>query len=107
MKKIRPFWRVLIALLADVIFVLSLGYQASRTNSYYFRIMASALTPGNILAGFVVLYLSIVAISGRWWPFNVARSGIGPMQPNNSFHSSRRRFAGGLIHAVVGLGQAA
>jgi hypothetical protein len=69
MKKITPFWRVLIALLADVIFVLSIGYQATRTNSYYFRITASALTPGNILAGLVVLYLSVVAISGRWWPF--------------------------------------
>ena len=69
MKKIRPFWRVLIAVLADVIFILGIGYQATRTNAYYFRITASVLTPGNILAGIVVLYLSVVAIYGRWWPF--------------------------------------
>lgn len=69
MKKIRPFRRILIALLADAIFVLYIGYHAARTDSHYFRITASALTPGNILAGLVVLYLSVVAISGRWWPF--------------------------------------
>jgi hypothetical protein len=69
MKKIRPFWRVVIVVLADLIFVLSIGYQVTRTNAYYFRITASALNPGNILAGLAVLYLSVVAISGRWWPF--------------------------------------
>jgi uncharacterized membrane protein len=69
MKKIRPFWRVVIVVLADLIFVLSIGYQVTRTNAYYFRITSSALTPGNILAGLAVLYLSVVAISGRWWPF--------------------------------------
>lgn len=69
MKKIKPFWRVLVALLADAIFVLYIGYHAARTNSHYFRITASSLTPGNILAGLVVVYLSVVAISGRWWPF--------------------------------------
>ena len=69
MKKIRPFWRVLIAVLADVIFVLAIGYQAIPTNAFYFRVTASALTPGNILTGLVALYLTVVAISGRWWPF--------------------------------------
>lgn len=69
MKKISPFWRILIAVLADVILVLSIGYHATRTNEFYFRITASALTPGNILVGLVVLYLTVVAISGRWWPF--------------------------------------
>jgi hypothetical protein len=69
MKKIRLLWRILIAVLADVIFVLAIGYHATRTNDYFFRITASALTPGNILAGLIVLYLSVVAISGRWWPF--------------------------------------
>ena len=56
-------------MLADVIFVLSIGYQATRTHDFYFRITAAVLTPCNILAGLVVLYLSVVAISGRWWPF--------------------------------------
>ena len=69
MKKIRPFWRILIGVLADLIVVFSIGYHGTLTNGYYFRITASTLTPGNILAGLVVFYLSVVAISGRWWPF--------------------------------------
>lgn len=69
MKKIGPFWRVLIALLADVAFVLGIGHQATRTGSFSFRITSSMLTPGNLVAGLVVLYLSVVAVSGRWWPF--------------------------------------
>ena len=71
MKKIRSLWRLLIALLAILICVLSIGgYQATRAiNSYYFHTTTSALTLGNLFAGLVVLYLSIVALSGRWWPF--------------------------------------
>jgi hypothetical protein len=69
MKRLRPLWRVLIAVLADVILVLSIGFHAARTNDFYFRITASTLTPGNILAGLVFLYLNVVAISGWWWPF--------------------------------------
>ena len=71
MKKIRPLWRVLIALLAILICILSIGgYQAIRAvNSYYFHTTTSAITLGNLFAGLVVLYLSIVALYGRWWPF--------------------------------------
>jgi flagellar biosynthesis protein FliR len=70
MRKIGRSWRVAIALLADAICVLAIGgLQVDRdSGSYYLRVSADSLTFGHLLAGIVVLYLSIVAISGRWWP---------------------------------------
>lgn len=72
MKKIGRFWRAVIAVVADVILVLSIGgLQADRAaGSYYFRVSTESVTPGRILAWIVVLYLSVVALYGRWWPFN-------------------------------------
>jgi hypothetical protein len=70
MGKISRFWRVAIAVLADVICVLAIGGLRvdPGPDSYYFRISGDSLTAGHIVALGVVLYLNVVAISGRWWP---------------------------------------
>lgn len=71
MKKIGRFWRIAIALVADAICVVAIGglHITRAPGSYHFRVSAASLGPGHILALVVVLYLSVVAVSGRWWPF--------------------------------------
>jgi hypothetical protein len=70
MGKIKPVWRVLIVVLELAIYVVGIvGYQAGRgMDAYYLRVSASDLTPRNIVAGIIMLYLGFVVLSGRLWP---------------------------------------
>jgi len=67
MRTLGRSWRIAIAVIADVVFVLAIaGLRVERADGY-FRIRADTLTLAHVLAGLVVLYLGLVAISGRWW----------------------------------------
>jgi hypothetical protein len=71
MGKIKPVWRVLIVVLELAIYVVGIGgYQAGRgIDSFYLRLSASDVTPRNVAAGIIMLYLGFVVVSGRLWPF--------------------------------------
>lgn len=67
MRTLGRSWRIAIAVIADVVLVLAIaGLRVERADGYV-RIRADTLTPGHVMAGLVVLYLGLVAVSGRWW----------------------------------------